>query len=477
VGIRGQLWITRRGSVRVWCMGIALAAAFTIVVDFAAIGERSNANVGVELVGPATIALPADPADPAASTAPSDGSEAPGASDELTTEDALAEEPSVEPPTTRPSPAQDGAPAPALGRSVMLDITRAPSDLGSGPVYAYTASDEVDATQAVAALDGARLWPAPLDGMAPVTVGGVPAGYAYPHDGQWVRPLATSAAGTTVVSNLAAGGAVWEWTDASGTQFVNHYDLGREVQASFFIRTPDGRKLNPTEAGDRFADGRVAPALRHQAPLVSGRVDGALQSTMSVPLEWSPPRVDPRAGATHPVIYPDVRLGKDVELAFGGRPNVARYDTILTLPAAARDGDLEAPTAYVRNEFDHLFTLDAKSGVLERIEPKPLDRKGLDWAPASGWGAVIASNPDGSHAFAIYAATTAAGGTITRFTAHDFHDERGPDGATDVGTMKLRALRIGDFPAGTTRTTTYIVTGTLASVEMDVAALAAAGVH
>jgi hypothetical protein len=359
----------------------------------------------------------------------------------------------------------------------MLDITRAPSALGPGPVFGYTPSDGDDATQVVADLGGARLWRAPLDGMSPVTIGGAAAGYAYPHDGEWFRPLSTSAAGTTVVSNLAAGGAIWEWTDGSGTQFVNHYDLGREVQASFFVRTGDGRKLNPTEAGDRFADSRIAVALRHQAPLVGARVDGARQSTSSVPLEWSPPRVDPRAGTTHPVIYPDVRLGKDVELDFGGHPNVARYDTILTLPAAARDGDLEAPTAYVRNEFNHLFTLDAKSGVLERIEPKPLDKKGLDWAPKSGWGAVIASNADGSHAFAIYAATTAAGGTISRFTAHDFHEAGGPDGATDVGTMKVRALRIGDFPAGTTRTTTYVVTGTLASVQMDIAALAAAGVR
>ena len=58
---------------------------------------------------------------------------------------------------------------------------------------------------------------------------------------------------------------------------MNHYDLGREVQTSFFVRTSDGRKLNPTEAGDRFADSRIAVALRHQAPLVSARVDGARQ--------------------------------------------------------------------------------------------------------------------------------------------------------------------------------------------------------
>jgi len=53
--------MARRGAVRVWSIGIALAAVFTIVVDFAAIGTRSNASVALELVGPPNIALPADP--------------------------------------------------------------------------------------------------------------------------------------------------------------------------------------------------------------------------------------------------------------------------------------------------------------------------------------------------------------------------------------------------------------------------------
>lgn len=475
MGTRGQDWMARRGSMRVWCIAIALAAVFTIVLDFAALGARSNASVGVDVVGPAAIALPGAPSASSSAASERTTSSPPDDDTDTNTHDAVVEESIT---TTVPEQeAPHDTPAPALGRTEMLDIARAPDALGAGPVFAYTASDASDSTDLVAALGGARLWRAPLDGMSPVTIGGVPAGFAYPHDGEWYRPLSTSAAGTTVVSNLAAGGAIWEWTDSSGTQFVNHYDLGREMQASFFIRSADGRKLNPTEAGDRFADSRIAVALRHQAPLASGRVDGERQSTLSVPLEWSPPRVDSRAGTTHPVIYPDVRLGKELELAFGGRPNVARYDTILTLPAAAKDGDLEAPTAYLRNEFNHLFTLDATSGVLERVEPKPFDKKGLDWTPASGRGAVIASDADGSHAFAIYAATTSAGGTITRFTAHDFHTGQGSGGATDVGTVKIRALRIGNFPAGTTRTTSYIVTGTLASVQMDIAALAAAGVR
>ena len=206
-------------------------------------------------------------------------------------------------------------------------------------------------------------------------------------------------------------------------------------------------------------------------------MDGTRQSTLSVPLEWSPPRVDARAGNRHPVIYPEVRLGKELQLAYGGRADVARYDTVLALPEATHDGDLEAPTAYVRNSFSQLFSFDARSRILSPMAPAPFDKKGLDWSPPSGWGALIASDAAGTHAFAIYAVTTKAGGTITRFTAHDFHVPGGASGAADVGTIKLRALRVGDFPAGTTRTTSYVVTGTLASVQMELAALARDGVQ
>src|SRR6476659_8144364 len=143
--------MARRGSMRVWSIGIALAAVFTIVVDFAAIGARSNASVGVELVGPALISLPADPDASAQPTNPSDSSAVPD--DDTTTEDPLA----AEAPVTAPVPDDpaDDAPAPALGRTVMLDITRAPSALGPGPVFGYTPSDGDDATEVVAELAGA----------------------------------------------------------------------------------------------------------------------------------------------------------------------------------------------------------------------------------------------------------------------------------------------------------------------------------
>jgi hypothetical protein len=203
---------------------------------------------------------------------------------------------------------------------------------------------------------------------------------------------------------------------------------------------------------------------------------GHRQTTLSVPLEWSPPRIDPRVGNRHPILYQDMRLGKELGLAYGGRRNVARYDTMLTLAAAAPSADLEAPTSYLRAAFSRLFGYDARTHELSPLKPAPFTRRGLDYTPASGWGGVIASDVSGLHAFAIYAATTSAGGSISRFTMHDFHIAGRGNGSGDVNTIKLRALRVGAFPAGTTRTTSYIVTGTLASVQSEMARLAEAGV-
>jgi hypothetical protein len=295
-------------------------------------------------------------------------------------------------------------------------------------------------------------------------------------DGETRQPLVVTAHGTTVTSNLAAGGATWEWTDSTGIQYLNNYDMGRELQASFFVRTADNRLLNPTEAGDRFSDPTFPKEKRHRSLVAESRVDGDRQSTLSIPLEWSPQRIDPQAGTARPVIYPEMRLGKDLQLAYQGRPNVARYDTIVTLPAPATAGALEAPTAYLRAAFSNLFAFDAGTAVLTPLKPAPSSHAGIDWTPPSGFGALIASNAAGNHAFAIYAVTTGQGGSITRFTAHDFHGEGTPTGAGDVGTIKIRALRVGDFNAGTTRTTAYIVTGTLASVQLELASLAKAGV-
>src|SRR5216684_1122599 len=75
------------------------------------------------------------------------------------------------------------------------------------------------------------------------------AAYGYPRYGNAAEVLLTlSTGGVTVQSNAVAGGALWRWY-WNGTQFVNHFDYGREIQGAFFFKSD---QLNPTEAGDEF---------------------------------------------------------------------------------------------------------------------------------------------------------------------------------------------------------------------------------
>src|SRR2546423_790483 len=265
----------RRVPRRVWLGAPAILAAFSVGLNVIAVDAPSGATEELQVSGPVAIIVPPVGDGPTRANA-----HAPA--DVASPQDAPVDDRG---PVSESAPASD---APALGRTIMLDIARQSANVGPGAVFAYTPADgDGSTTLPLALLNGARLWREDRDGMAPVSpAGGAVLGYAYPHDGLLVRPLSVSDASTTVVSNLAAGGATWEWTDYTGTQFLNHYDLGREMQASFFVRTSDGRKLNPTEAGDRYANLRVAPDVRHSSPLVTATVEGARQTTMSVPLEW-----------------------------------------------------------------------------------------------------------------------------------------------------------------------------------------------
>ncbi|HEV3226888.1 MAG TPA: hypothetical protein VGZ52_08640, partial [Acidimicrobiales bacterium] len=134
--------------------------------------------------------------------------------------------------------------AASLGRIVVLDLARRPTANGPGLAFAYTPAVRGDnTTTPQPSMHGEMLWSAALAGTSAVrpsmpgspsnvTFGSSPAptlGYAFPKDASGMKALLVSAAGTTVASNLAAGGATWEWTDSSGTQYLNHYDLGREL--------------------------------------------------------------------------------------------------------------------------------------------------------------------------------------------------------------------------------------------------------
>src|SRR5260221_6265262 len=132
-----------------------------------------------------------------------------------------------------------------------------------------------------------------------------------------------TAGGITVGSNSVAGGSIWSWV-WNGTEFINHDDYGREMQAAVFFNF-SGTVKNPTEAGSAYSGASIAGYAKQGSPLIENYNSGNTQITASVPLEWNP---DSWGGSsTQPVVYSDMKIGKEVTLNYNNMGPVAKYVT------------------------------------------------------------------------------------------------------------------------------------------------------
>jgi hypothetical protein len=235
----------------------------------------------------------------------------------------------------------------------------------------------------------------------------------------------------TVRSNRIAGGAVWEWI-WNGIDFVDTADFGREVQSTLFWRDStvgDGQQdlAAPTEAGDR------RPCLRpddigacsledwlpqglHGSPCIRADTARDVQTTRSIPLEWSP--IAWGGDDNHPVLWRDYRVGKTIRLFFDGLWPVTRYTTYWWIPEDTGDATvIEIPAAYLRSCFRYIFKYDATVDELAGPFTPPLnDSPANDVACWDGQpGGLIASdNPcccEGN-AIGMYGVSWALGGTV-----------------------------------------------------------------
>jgi hypothetical protein len=309
--------------------------------------------------------------------------------------------------------------------------------------------------------------------------------YTTPPDGYPLVPLSLSSGGVTVTSNLAAGGSIWTWTDADGTQYVNHRDYGREIQASvFFFDSVHNAEANPDEAGDAYTVPQVPLAARHGSPLLSASTSGTTQSTRAIPLEWAPENFGGGArppGWTwddwqenpHPVVWQQMVIGKDVSLNFDNLGPVAEYDTVVTTPVSISGPGLyvEIPSAYLnRSQFKTFWSYEPGS-----FAPKPMLPDGAGtgprdvFVPSSGYGGVIISDTTGAHALGLYGVTSAQLGSVDEFVIFD-------PGSNDDWT-KFRAGSTHPLSAGTTTFHSWLVSGTLQNVTAKMDALKALGVR
>jgi hypothetical protein len=204
-----------------------------------------------------------------------------------------------------------------------------------------------------------------------------PLGYAYARYPSTTKDqflVKVSGAGITVASNAVVGCTIYEWT-WSGIQFINDFDYGRQISSAFgAIGGPGGQTNNPTENGDKYGGGPSPEddgtkhgtplLLRHGSPCLSITTNGNVQSTRAIPLEWDPDKFG--GGRDHPVIYPDVQLGKNLTLGWskdGVTRPIALYQTVLSSPTTMDRVQIEVPSAYLLARFNNYYIYFPAEGI------------------------------------------------------------------------------------------------------------------
>lgn len=306
---------------------------------------------------------------------------------------------------------------------------------------------------------------------------------------------------------------------------INNYDYGRQIQAALFTwgdgGVPSRCGTNPTEAGDAYS-GRCCPpagkqnppycpgpppcndanfpclkaqqANRHGSPLLSITTDTTTdpahptQSTRAIPLDFDPNGsiscrgINLGGTADNPVLWQDMRLGKDLTLNYNNLGRVVQYNTVMQLPRALNTGDatIEDPAVFLRAIFTEIYVYDPKAtpptlnpGSPTCGQSKLAAISGTEFKvePAAGKG-LIAASADGLTAFGLYAPNN----SITRLVAVKVWSScpvlGGPSdtGEFDFSTTLLAAQTESPFSLNSSFTT-YLMSGSLQEVQQKMRSL------
>ena len=226
-----------------------------------------------------------------------------------------------------------------------------------------------------------------------------------------------------------------------------------------------------------------APALDHGSPVGLAENVGLTQRTRSIALEYdpdgtqqcvyeAPPGPCPGfgGGQDNPVVWLNVMLGKDLTLDYHGLGPVARYSTFMQVPKALPAGTgREIPVIYARASLYRMFEYNAETA---KLEEQPCNNNPPTSSP--DYGGVIAATGNEDFAIGIYAVNTRRGGSADYLSLNYTWTCPGPPpdtGQFGSDTMIVDSVRTSGYPAGTTRTNVYIVSGTLKIVVEKMAAL------
>lgn len=272
------------------------------------------------------------------------------------------------------------------------------------------------------------------------------------------RAFAGSAIAVGVSSRTAGAIDSLTW---GGTQFINAYDHGRELQSASAY-DGYGECLNPTEAGsDSDATGprsaSLLTALQVGPDTLQTRSQMAYFMAPGRPVGHCPRGPGPYAGPRS-----DDGLTKRVTLGAAGVPNAIEYRVTFTTAQAHAAATFEAATAYMPPEFSRFSSFDPATA---RAAP-------LSAGPGEQGVPVILANADGSRAMGVYSPglpqPSVPNAGYGRFS---FTELPGAGNATVKWNCVFRET---DIPAGDHTYTCYVLVGTLQDVQAGMVALRAA---
>jgi hypothetical protein len=298
---------------------------------------------------------------------------------------------------------------------------------------------------------------------------GPPLGYGFSrYAGTLLVNAPVSGGGITVTSNVAAGCAVWAWNTQYNT-FINDYDYGRQMQSAVY---PHMTKSALGEAGDMYGTPDIPVDARHPSPCVQLSTSGKTQSTMAIPLDWTPD--DFGGGINNPVIYPNTYIGKNLALDWIGPDGVDRnwpvalYQTVITSPNPSTSV-VEAPTAYLTSQYNNYYKYDPTTKLLTFITAQDVRNAGSYNVTLGGVQAIIVATSDWSAAMGVYINDPNTGFVFVDNTSGNSPGEYGSS------FVKWEVHYEAGLPAGPWYFNTWIATDSLPNVMHDIDQLYAWG--
>ena len=272
------------------------------------------------------------------------------------------------------------------------------------------------------------------------------------------RAFAGSAIAVGVSSRTAGAIDSLTW---GGTQFINAYDHGRELQSASAY-DGYGECLNPTEAGsDSDATGprssSLLTALQVGPDTLQTRSQMAYFMAPGHPVGHCPKGPGPYASPRS-----DDGLTKRVTLGAAGVPNAIAYRVTFTTAQAHAAATFEAATAYMPPDFSHFSSFD----------PATAQAAPLSAGPGEQGVPVILANADGSRAMGVYSPDLPQASVPNAgYGRFSFAELPGAGNATVKWNCVFRET---DIPAGDHTYTCYVLVGTLRDVRAGMVALRAA---